>query len=272
MSNTIEVLLSAMNIKNKNDFNELLKKNKITSNVLVINQTDDKNINLEINENGKRLYTYNEKGTSKSRNKQLVKSIGDICILADDDMVYVNNYEEIVKQEYIKNPQADMIIFNIENMNKERKKFKKLRKKKVNFLDIMKIRTSQITFKRSILDKYKIHFDEDFGPNSKFSKGEETIFLRDALKSKIKIFSINKKLGTVLNDRSTWFTGFNKKYLYDQGAIFYRAYPKIYIFIILQYVIRKYKLYKKNIKIIEALKQMCKGAKDCKRYYINNKI
>lgn len=272
MSNTIEVLLSAMNIKNKNDFNELLKKNKITSNVLVINQTDDKNINLEINENGKRLYTYNEKGTSKSRNKQLVKSIGDICILADDDMVYVNNYEEIVKQEYIKNPQADMIIFNIENMNKEREKIKKIKNKKIKLLNIMKVRTPEISFKKHIINKNNIKFDENFGPNSRFQKGEETLFLRDCIKNKIKIYSANVNLGRVSDTQSTWFTGFNKKYLYDQGAIFYRAYPKIYIFIILQYVIRKYKLYKKNIKIIEALKQMCKGAKDCKRYYINNKI
>ena len=264
----IEVLLSIMNIEKIEDYNKLLKENKITGNVLTINQTEKVNVN--INDGTKRIISINEKGVSKSRNRLIENAKGDICALADDDMVYIDNYEKIIENEYLKNRKADMIIFYIENKNTNREKNKKLGNKKLNILDIMKARSSEITFRLDAIKKANIKFDEDFGPNALIKKGEETIFLRDCLNKGLKIYGVNKKIGNAHNLKSTWFTGYNKEYLSDQGAIFYRMLPRFYKILILQYVIRKHSLYKMEMNIIEAYKEMKKGAENYKLWKNKN--
>ena len=264
---SIEVLLSIMNIKNKEQFENVLKSNNITGQVVAVNQVKNNEDIFNIESNKKRLYSYNEKGASKSRNRLLEKSSGDICIFADDDMVYNRQYEDIIKSEYQKNQKADIIIFNIENQNKEREKIKKIKNRKLNIFNIMKARTPEITLKNDVIKKYNIKFDENFGPKGIFSKGEETVFLSECLKKGINICVSQKNIGYVYSKKSTWFTGFDEKYLYDQGAIFYKIAPKIYKLLIIQYIIRKYFLYRKNANVKQAYKQMLAGAKKCKEIY-----
>lgn len=269
MKEKIEVLLSTMYIESKEELKELLKTNRITTDVIVINQVDNKENIFNYNEKGQEVKNFQEKGASKSRNRLLENAKGDICIFADDDMIYKNNYDNFIREEFKKNTKAQMIIFNIENHNLNREKIKKIGNKKINKLDIMRVRTSEIAFKNEILKKYNIKFDENFGPNGIFEKGEETVFLYECLKKKIKIFSVDTNIGYVHSDKSTWFKGYNKKYLFDQGAIFYRIYPKLYNLFIIQYIIRKYNLYKENLSILQAYKEMKKGAKKCKEIYGN---
>ena len=96
------------------------------------------------------------------------------------------------------------------------------------------------------------------GHGNECDRGEETIFLRDCLKKGLKIRFVNKKIASVNQENSSWFKGFNKDFLYKQSKVFKRMYPKIYKLVILQFVIRKYNLYKSNVKFIEALKLMLK--------------
>ena len=267
---SVEVLLSIMNIQNKEQFENILKSNNITGQVIAVNQVEDNKGILNIENNKKRLYSYNEKGASRSRNKLLEKASGDICAFADDDTIYNDNYEKTILEEYNKNKEADVIIFYVENNNKDREKNKRIRNKKINILDIMKVRTYEITLKKEVIEKIKnkgIEFDCNYGPEGIFKKGEETVFLATLIKNGFKIYSSNKKIGIAQNDTSTWFTGFDEKYLYDQGAIFYKIAPKIYKLLIIQYIIRKYFLYRKNVKMKQAYKQMILGAKKCKEIY-----
>lgn len=272
MANKVEVLLSVMNIKSEAEYKNLLQKNRITGKVVAINQTED---NLfKIKEGKNRIYSYQEKGVSKSRNLLLEKAEGDICAFADDDTEYVKNYEEIIEKAYAKNKNAEGIIFFAENENANREKTKKIGNKKINFLDVMKVRTCEITLKKETLEKIRkkdIKCDLDFGPGGVFKKGEETIFIADLLKNGIKIYSVNKQIASVKDTKSTWFTGYNEKFLYDQGAIFYRISPQLYKLLIFQYVIRKYFLYKENLNMKQAYKAMNEGAKECKKIYRKTK-
>lgn len=97
-----------------------------------------------------------------------------------------------------------------------------------------------------------------------FLKGEETIFMKDLLDNGFNIYSVDKQIGYVHDEESNWFTGFDDKYLYDQGAIFYKMFPKEYKLLIIQYLIRKHSLYKTNLNIVQAYKQMINGAKEVK--------
>ena len=264
----VEVLLAIMNLKDETEYRNLLKQNNITGKVVAINQVKEKGFNIENGDT--RIFSYKEVGASNSRNKLVEKAEGDICIFADNDTVFVDNYKEIIKKEYEKNSEADIIIFFAENQNSNREKNKRIGNKKINNLNLMKVRTNEITIKKEILEKIKkenLKFDTNFGPGGIFKKGEETIFISELLKMGMKIYSIDKKISTSRNEESTWFTGFDEKYLFDQGAIFYRIYHKWYKILIIQYLVRKYFLYRKNVSIKKAYKEMCAGAKKCKEMY-----
>lgn len=270
MGKKVEVLLSAMGILNKIEYHNLMEKNKIKGKVVTVNQVSKENGIINISSGKKRIYSYNEKGASKSRNRLLEHANGDICAFADDDTIYVKDYEKIIEEEYKKNPKADSIIFFIENGNKSREKIKKIGNKKLKNIHAMKVRSPEITIKKETIQKLEennIKFDENFGPKGIFQKGEETIFVSDMIKKGIQVYSSNKKIGMVEDNKSTWFEGYNEKFLYDQGAIFYRISPKMYKILILQYIVRKYLLYKENVSILKAYKQMKLGAQKCKEIY-----
>ncbi len=276
MDKEIEVLLSVMKTKNEEEYKKILQRNNIKSNVIAINQVEKETDIFNIKNGRQKILSYKEKGASRSRNRLIENAQGDICIFADDDTKYVENYEKIIKTEFQNKPYADVIIFHIENEYKKREKIKKIGNKKLNILDIMKVRTSEIALTKNAIEKIRkmnIKFDCNFGPEGTFKKGEETVFIYTLLKKEFEIYSVKKKIGSVYDTQSTWFTGYNKKYLYDQGAIFYKINPKWYKFFNLQYVIRKYFQYRKNVNIHNAYKQMCLGAQKCKEIYnINEKI
>lgn len=270
MGKKIEVLLSVMNIKNEIEYDELLKKNNIKGKVVTINQVENKEEIFSVSEGEKRIYSYAEKGASNSRNKLLEKANGDICIFADNDTVFVEDYEKIIEKEFVKNPKADIIIFFAENENKAREPNKRIGNKKINYLDIMRVRTNEIALKKETIEKIKeknIKFDCNFGPGGIFKKGEETIFMAELKRLGLKIYSVDINISTSKNEKSTWFTGFNEQFLYDQGAIFYKLAPKWYQILILQYIIRKHFLYKNNLNIFQAYKQLLLGVKECKKIY-----
>lgn len=263
-----EVLLTIMNCKSKEEYKKILISNKITGKVLATNQLQGEKIT--VNEDEKRLISYNEFGASENRNHLLENAEGDICIFADNDTEFVDNYERIIENEYKKNKEADIIVFYAENQNRTRERNKKIGNKKINKIDLMRVRTNEITIKKEAIEKirkYNIKFDTNFGPGSIFRKGEETVFIADLLNAGMKIYSVNKTISSSKNESSTWFSGFNEKFLYDQGAIFYRVYKNKYKIMIWQYLVRKYCLYGKNFSVRQAYKAMCEGALRCKEIY-----
>lgn len=244
----LEVLLSVMNL-NKKD----LKKMNITSDCIVINQCgyDD----YEEYENFK-IYSYNEKGISKSRNKALEISDGDILLLCDDDVEYNDEYENIVKNEFLEHKNADIIVFNLESPNRKIRYDKK--NKKVHFYNCLRYGTYRIALKReSIL---KIKFNEKFGPGAKYSSGEDNLFLIDCLKSKLNIYASSKFIGKVEQSKSTWFDGYNHRYFFDRGALYCAINKHFYFLIGLYCLLRNRNTYKK-VGFFNAIKYIIEGKK-----------
>ena len=147
----IEVLVSTMNLSNTK---ELIKNMNIKTKYTIINQT--KNIEA-IQDNN--VYNYNEKGLSKSRNRAISHATEDICLIADDDVKYIDNYEEIIKNAYKKYKDADIITFHIKSLNPERP-IKKVKSNRINQITAMRIISSQISFKKQSLINNNIIFDD----------------------------------------------------------------------------------------------------------------
>lgn len=249
----LEVLLSAIEFKKED-----LDKMNITSTCTVINQCEKED--FEEYKNFK-IYSYKEIGASNSRNRALEKAKADILLLCDDDVIYNKDYEKNVIEDFENNPKADVIIFNMENPYRKYRKIKK--SKKLHIYNSLSFASYNIAFRKESVKNIK--FNTMFGPNETYHSGEDTLFIVDCLKNKLKIYSSPKNLGRIRSNESTWFKGYNEKYFFDKGALFTAISVRYRRFLILQYLLR-HKETLKDIKLKEAYKIMLRGSSD----YLNN--
>lgn len=253
---TLEVLLSTMN---QTDMNILFDMN-IHSNALIINQNQDsEKIDKHVaGEYKYRMISKIEKGLSKSRNHAIRNATGEICLIADDDLVYNDNYVKTVLDAYIEYPEADMIAFYVGSLNDNRPTTRQ-KTKKLGLLYSLKISSVQVSFKLSSIKSHALQFNEYFGAGSTFVCGEENIFLAQCLKAGLKIMYVDKEIAIVKQNESSWFKGFDENYLKTKGAMFFEISHSLHFLLILQYAIRKYGLYSSNLGFFKALKTMLIG-------------
>lgn len=248
----IDVLISTMNLE---DDKELLKKMNVKGNSIIINQiTNNKNKEINIEKTTNKVYSFKEKGLSKSRNKAIEKSKAEVCVIADDDLVYEDNYEEIIRDAYKKYPEADIVIFSVKSNDKLYHK-KKLKQGKIGYAQSMKVQSVQMTLKRKSIQN-KLKFDEDYGTGTTNYMGEENIFLFDALRLGLNIISVPINIATIQDNCSSWFNGYNEEYFKIKSRVFKRMSRKFWLLLVLQFAIRKYNLYKKDISFKDVIKSM----------------
>lgn len=256
----LEVLVSTMNQEDSS----LFRKMNITTDVLFINQCNrEDNEELFVNKNRIRMFSYKERGLSKSRNRAIDNSDADICVIADDDVVYVDGYAEKIIQAYEKYPDADIIAFSVPSTNSDRPTAC-LKTGNVDFIHSMKLASFQLTFKRESLIKQGIRFNELFGAGATYTCGEENILLAECIRKGLKIKYFDEKIGMVNHCESTWYQGFNEELFITKGAMFYEMNPLMSQILISQFAIRKWRKYRKEISFIKAYTYMIKGCRDYK--------
>ena len=246
----LEVLLSVMNL-NKKD----LDKMNITSKCTVINQCGENKKEKYKNFN---IYSYDELGTANSRNRGLEHITEDIILLCDDDVVYNKDYEKIVLEEFKKNLEADMIIFNV--INTYRKKRINKKNKRLHIYNSLNYAAYNVAFRKKSLGN--IRMNTMFGPAAKYkSGGDDTLFIVDFLKNKLRIYSSSKIIGKIISNESTWFKGYNEKFFFDKGAL-YTAISKKYRHILMLQHLTRHKEILGNLDFFKAYRLMLKGSKE----------
>lgn len=258
----LEVLVATMYNEDFSIVNEM----NIKTDAIIINQCNENKEEIyKVNNNVIKKFSYNEKGLARSRNRALEKASGEICIIADDDVIYEDNYKEIILNAFKENPKADIIIFNIQSLNYNRKGRDIKKITKVNKFNYMRYGSCRIAFRRNKIEKFNIKFDELFGAGGVYTSGEDTIFMSECLKKGLSIYTNPGKIANVKQESSSWFNGYNKKFFFDKGAIFARINPKLSGLLNCQFILRKYKLYKNDISIYQAWKEINNG----KRMYLD---
>ena len=84
-----------------------------------------------------------------------------------------------------------------------------------------------MAIRRDAVMKHRLAFSTLFGGGSLYGSGEDSIFIRDCYRAGLRAYSYDYVLGKCAADTSTWFTGYNKKYFYDIGAMVACAFPKV---------------------------------------------
>lgn len=255
----VQVLIATTN---QNDYS-LLKKMNIQTDAIVGNQCDENKI-AEFEDNGNHIkwLSFKEKGVGLNRNNTLMRADAEIVMFADDDMVLVDDYEKIVRKAFEKIPQADIIVFDLQYPNKQRKPIKKI--EKLNLQKCMRFGAARISAKSSSLKLNGISFNLCFGGGTQFGSGEDSLFLMDCVHKGLKIYSYPVVIAKLIDRESTWFKGYNDKFFFDKGVLFAQLFPTSCYLFALVHCIKKRKNYE-TYGFKKGYKQMCKGIRYRKR-------
>ena len=243
----VQLLVSTMNRTDS----LWLEKLNIASDAVIINQCGRKNKKIIHQENADLLWVdSNEIGLSKSRNMAL------------DNAEYVDGYNITICNAFKKNPKADVIVFQVEGIEHEFKKYGR-KAKRLSYLGSLHVSSVEIVIRKDNIKKYNIRFAEEFGSGAKYRMGEENIFLFECLKAGMKIYYEPKVIAKLHMNESTWFRGFSKKYFFDRGAVSRKLYGNILgLFMIIAFSVKNYSKYKGDMSILNGLRYMFIGYRE----------
>ena len=236
----IQVLVAAMNQKDMSLYHRM----KIKTSALIGNQCECNRVDKEIiNGNKVVCFSFNEKGVGLNRNNTLLRADGDICCFADEDTVYVDGYKDVIEKAFTKKKKADGIIFNIYTIGEDVGRRINSKIKRVRWYNVLNYGTVRLAVKNNSIKKQSICFNTLFGGGSKYSFGEDTLFMKEMLKKGLKIYTYPAYIATVDQRESTWFKGYNEKYFFDKGALYCALSERWCVLYILQDIIRHKKMY-----------------------------
>ena len=251
----VEVLVAAMGQVD----HSLLDRLNIGSDVIVGNQCDVNGVEDFLYRGHRARYlSFAERGVGLNRNNALMRATGDVCLLADDDMRYVDDYVGIVLKAFGDNPDADVIIFNLIEKDVSRYVIKK--KFRVGGRNFMRFGAARIAFRRRSVTKQGISFNLHFGGGAEYGNGEDALFLADCLAKGLRVVAVPVYIAELTEERgSTWFRGYDVKYFMDKGALFACMSRRWAWFFSLQYCIRHRGKFRKEMSWLGAYGLMVRG-------------
>ena len=210
------------------------------------------------------------KGLSKNRNFALIHASGDICLIADDDVIYHKKFFNEILKAFKENKQADIITFKVRSPNNE--PTFKLYLKKASWHDIgsiFRVSSIEIAFRRQKVQTAILMFDEYFGLNSFFRSGEENIFLMNAMKKGLRIKYIPKIVAIHPYERTETLDLFEKREIIKTGGLYYRIFGNLAILINFFSALANFKKYKTKYSLFQYLRLLLFGVILAKRLYPN---
>lgn len=257
-----QVLMATMNRKTE-DMRVLIRNSHLEkTNTLIINQCGEEHEEM-LAEDGCfiKMISCKERGLSKSRNMAVRKAEAEICLIADDDMLYESDVEQRIVKAFAENSDYDVIAFYVERS--ESFQAKKIgTKHKISKRDSLGLMSVQIAFRRESIINQGISFDENFGAGSgKYICGEENIFLFDCIEKGLKILYVPILIAATQENESTWFQGYNEQYFISKGALFKCLFKGNAWMMVLAFAILKHGIYQGNATFLEAWKAMRKGCR-----------
>ena len=258
----LEVLLATMDQTD----DSVLDSIAVRSDVIVCNQTSVKTDYKKYTKNGYcvRWYDFQERGVGLNRNNALLRATGDICLLADDDVVYEANYSDIVLSAFEKNPKADVVLFNIYSENGTKRSRAK-KPKRIRRYNCGRYGAVRIAFRRMSVIKNAISFNQLFGGGCMFTAGEDNIFIKTCIEKGLHVIAVPDCILRLTDKRpSTWYTGRNQKFYEDFGSGYYCHFGNFAVIVTFLQLIRRRKRMLDGYPLLKAWKYARNGIKKYK--------
>jgi len=256
----VEVLVATMHQKDLSKYKDM----NLSTGAVFANQDDRyEYVKEDILGNQVKIITTSDRGVGKNRNNALMHASGDICLFADDDMIYEDDYEGIVQKAFAELPDAGIIIFNIETVGKETRVRRLNQKiKRVYTFNALNYGAARIAIRREEVLKKNLWFSILYGGGAQYSSGEDSLFLIEAIKKGMRVYTYPGKIANVKQEISTWFRGYTEKYYVDKGVWLANAFPRMKYPLALYYAYRLKGSSEKSIN--QMLKLMLFGIKSFK--------
>ena len=220
----LQVLVATMGQK---DFS-LAEKMNLRQNVLIANQCDQWRLEECRREFGSmQMLSSDTKGVGLNRNLALQLAKADILLFADDDVTYYDGTLQGVIDAFRDLPDADVIFFAMDyTQNGEIIDRRRHKTKRLHTWNSLRYGAARMAIRREAVEKNRLAFSPLFGGGCRYSSGEDTLFILDAIRSGLRVYSHSYVLGSCAKDSSSWFSGYHEKYFYDRGALVACAFPK----------------------------------------------
>ncbi len=252
----IQVLVAAMHQKD----HSLLEKMNIQSDVIVGNQCDRDSIEAFAWKGHRAMYLNRaQRGVGLNRNQALLQADGEICLLADEDVVYYDGYAQMVEEAYRAHPDADVIIFDMKILSRDGEISGIIKREEfVGKKALARYGSVRISFRTESIKRKNIYFHRMFGGGTPHTNGEDTIFLNDCADRGLKVLTCPKTLGVVHNYNSSWFAGYDDKYFHDRGVLFAWLHPVLAWPLCVYHVVKHRNKYR-DYGLLKAIRKMWEG-------------
>ncbi len=250
-----QILCATMN---QNDFSKIKEMN-IHSDVIFANQAGRNSCDeLEFEGHTAKMITTDTRGVGINRNIALLYADADICLFADDDVVYDDDLEETVLGEFESHPDADVIIFNTltSDLIRKQKVYKKT--KRCCRYTRKPWPTFRIAFRLSSARKANVWFTTLFGGGCKFPSGEDSMWLTEAMRKGLVFYVSKENIGTVDFGTSTWFDGWNERFYFGKGAFYEALHKKTRVLWFMYFALRTHR--KSMVNFSDRIKWMHRGS------------
>ena len=220
----VQVLVACMNQCD----DQLYRAMNLQTDAVLANQCDHYEYREYTEPDGSRvqLVSTGDRGVGKNRNKALSFASGTYLLCSDQDMVYVDGYAGIVENAFKECPKADIIVFRLEYLNRftpSRRESAVFRR--VHLWNCMRYGTARVAIRKGAIDKACLSFSTLYGGGARFSSGEDSLFIRDAMRKGLKMYACPTIIAQVKQEASTWFNGYNDKFFIDKGVLLANAFP-----------------------------------------------
>jgi len=260
----LEILMSTMDKTSLSFLGPIFPSHDIENlNILIVNQTS---VGKELHSDYKNIRVINsyEKGLSKSRNLAIQNAIGNICLLADDDIEYLPNFENTIKKGFENFDKAAVITFKIDTFTGEAYKTYPQSSKRLTAKKELRTSSSvEMAFKREAILFNEIMFNVNFGLGSHFPSGEEYLFLKKVRQKGLPIYFENKAILRHKLLRSTSNMA-SENFIRTQAAIYYVDYKLFSYVALLKFIV--YLVRTRQISINTAMKNYKVGLDGIKSF------
>lgn len=219
----LQILVSAVNA----EVFSLAEKMNLQADAVIINQCAENRYD-EYNWKGSliRCYSFAERGVGLSRNSALMRADGDICLFADEDIVYKDGAAAAILREFEEHREADMLLFNME-VTAERATYHTAEFGRVRWYNCGRYPTYSFAARTEKLHRANMSFSLLYGGGAKYSNGEDSLFLAECIRKRLKVYRTPVEIGREVPRPSTWFEGYNDKFFYDRGVLYHDLYARL---------------------------------------------
>lgn len=208
-----------------------------------------------------RYFSMQERGVGLNRNTSLLRADGDICLFADEDIVYEKGYGDLVVSAFEEHPEADMLVFNVQAAA-GRETYHNDTFGRVRWYNCGRYPTYSFAAKTEKIHQKNITFSLLFGGGAKYCNGEDSLFIAECIRKGLKVYKIPVLIGRENGRESTWFKGYDRKFFFDRGVLYSHLYGRLAELMGFRFVFTKRAEMCKEIPWKNAYKIVCEGIQE----------